>query len=109
MVDAEIAGDACADGELALDVAADWHGQIVRKQHVSDLAIPLGGARTAKQGAVLLAAAELLRRHEAAFPQSLAILPGARLVHLESPRRGGLDIQRKTVADHRLAQAGGLA
>src|SRR5258707_15478762 len=99
MVDAEIAGDACADGELALDVAAGRHGPIVWKQHVADLAIPLGGARAAKQGAVLLAAAELLRRHEAAFPQPLTVALGAGLVDFETPGGGGLDIQRKTLAD----------
>ena len=49
--------------------------------------------------ASLLADAELLRRHEAAFPQPVAILPGAGLVGLEAAGCRGFDIQGKTLAD----------
>src|SRR5216684_3034131 len=109
MIDADIAGDAGADGEFTLDVAAGWHGEILGKQRLADFAIPVGSARSTQQRAVLAPAAELLRRDKAAFPEPLAVVPGAGFVHLEAPRRGGFDIQRETLADQQLAQTGGLA
>src|ERR1700747_3599701 len=36
MIDADIAGDARANGKLALDAAIRRHGQLVRKQHRAD-------------------------------------------------------------------------
>ena len=109
MIDAEVPGDARADGVLALDVAARRHHEILGEQGLADFAVAIGAARGAEQGAVLLARAELARRDEAAFPQALAVVLGAGLVRLEAPGGGGFDIQGKAVADQQLAEARGLA
>src|SRR4030088_1104600 len=109
MIDAEIAGDTGADRKLALDGAARRHHEILGEQDATDLLVAVDPARPAKQRAIFLGDAELLRCHEAAFPQPLAIFPGAGLVRLEAACRRGFDIQRKTLADQQLTEARGLA
>ena len=109
MIDAEVPGDARADGVLALDVAARRHHEVVGEQGLADFAVAVGAACAAEQGAVLFPGAELVRRDEAAFPQSLAILLGAGLVGLEAAAGGGFDIEAESAADDHLAQARRLA
>ena len=109
MIDAEVPGDAGADGVLALDVAARRHHEILGEQGLADFAVAVGAARGAEQGTVLLAGAELAGCGEAAFPQALPIVLGAGLVHFEAPAGGGFDIQGKAVADQQLAETCGLA
>jgi hypothetical protein len=48
MIDADLAGDAGAQGEFGLDAAAGRHGGIVRKKHRADFAILVGPARAAQ-------------------------------------------------------------
>ena len=96
MIDAEVPGDARADGVLALDVAARRHHEILGEQ------APRGFRGRGRRGTTppsrapsFLPRAELVRRDEAAFPQPLAIVLGAGLVGLEAPGGGGFDIQGK--------------
>ena len=60
MIDAEVPGDARADGVLALDVAARRHHEVIGEQGLADFAIAVGAACAAEQGAILLPGAELL-------------------------------------------------
>src|SRR2546430_17011149 len=99
MVDAEVPGDARADGVFALDVAARRHHEILGEQGLADFAVAIGAARGAEQGAIPLARAELVRRGEAAFPKPLGVVFGAGLVRLEAPAGRSFDIQAKAVAD----------
>src|SRR6266702_8809526 len=70
MVDADIAGDARAHRELALDGAAWWGRQLVRKQHPANLLVAVGTAGGAQERAILLAGAELLRCNKTALPDA---------------------------------------
>jgi len=108
MVNAEIAGDAGACGELAFDIASGGHGGFVGKQGGADFPLAIRSASTAHERAVLSPAAEFLRGYEAAFPKSLPVIAGASFVVLEPPL-GGFKAQRETLADKRLIQAHGLA
>src|SRR5260221_13049448 len=109
MVDAEIAGDAGADGILALDAAAGRLDQFRGEQGVANFTVAVGAACAAEQGAILAAHAKFVRRDEAAFPQALLVVPGAGLVLLETSRCRGFDIQGKTLADQQLTDRGRLA
>jgi hypothetical protein len=44
MIDAEIAGDAGADREFALDAATGRHHEIIGEDHLADLAVAVGAA-----------------------------------------------------------------
>ena len=79
VIDADIAGDAGAHGELALDAAARRHRGILGEQHRADFAILVGPAGVAQQRAVLAAQPEFLGGNKAAFPESAPIVLSRRL------------------------------
>lgn len=109
LVDADIAGDARAHGKLGLDAAPGRHGGMIGEQHAANLAILVGSARSAQQGAVLSSMAEFPRSDKATLPKSEAIVFRSRFVILESPLRGGFRVQRVTLANQELVQTDGLA
>src|SRR5207247_1813716 len=106
VIDAHIAGDAGTHGKFALDAATRRHGGFIGEEHRADLAIFVGPARFAQQSAVLPPPAKFLRRHKAAFPKPPTIAFRGGLVFLESASRIGLEIQRKTLTNKKLVQAG---
>src|SRR4029079_11297550 len=108
MIDAEVPGDASADGVFALDVATGRHHEIFGEQGLADFPVTIGAARTAEQLAVFLACAELARADEAAFPKSQAFLHGAALV--DTALAGCAIIEDgESLADQGLAQTGRVA
>src|SRR5229473_2979707 len=108
VIDAHIPGHAGAHGKLALDGAARRHGGIVGEQHPAYLAILVGSARSAQQGAVLSPVAEFLRRGKAAFPEPAATVLRTRFVLLEAAFFGGFQIRCKALADQELVQTDGF-
>src|SRR5262245_768057 len=109
MIDAEVPGDACTHRILALNAAARRHHEIIGEQGLADFAVAVGATCRAEQGGVLLPGTELARRDEAAFPEPLAIVPGAGFVRLEAPAGRCFDIQGKAVANQHLAETCGVA
>src|SRR5882724_9484487 len=83
VINADIAGNACAQGKLAFDAASRRHCGRVGEKRPTDFGILVGPACPTKQGAVLSPAAEFQRRHKAALPKSPAMVPCIRLVRLE--------------------------
>src|SRR5258708_32706866 len=68
VIDTDIPGEAGAHGEFALDAATRGHRRLIRKQHRAYLAILVRPAPGAQQGAVLSAAANILRRDKTVLP-----------------------------------------
>src|SRR5260370_14179631 len=91
VIDADISGEAGAGGKLTLDAAIRRHRRLVRKQYRPNLAILVGPARRAQQGAVLSPAPEFLRGDKAAFPKPPpgVLFPGLLPLESSSPRRVG--------------------
>ena len=105
MIDADIAGDAGAHREFALDAAIGRHREIFRKQRLADLPVAVGPAGGAVQAAVLLAGAKFLACDKAASPQTKAGVPGAGFILEETALGGGFEIQRKAGLNQLLVQA----
>src|SRR5579863_9575673 len=108
VIDADIAGDARAQGVLALDAAARRHRGLVGEDHLAYFAILVGATCTAKESTVLLSTAKLLWRDKAALPKPAAVVSCVGLVVLESASRGGFETDRKPLPDEKLVQTGGF-
>ena len=108
MIDAEVPGDASANGVFAFDVAARRHHEVFGEQGLADFPVAIGATRTAEQLAVLLAGAELARPDEAAFPKAQPFLHGAALVDPALAGRAVIE-DGEPLADQELAQAGRVA
>ncbi len=108
MIDADIAGDAGAKRILALDAATRRHGGALRKKHCTYLAVLVGAAGAAQQGAVLFARAEILRGDKAAFPKAAAIVFGVGLVVAKPALAGDGGIDGQPTANQKLVQARGV-
>src|SRR6516165_4866308 len=105
MVDADIAGHPRPHCKLALDDAMRGHREILRKERFPYLAVAIGSTCAASKRAVLLAAAEVVWRHETAFPEAQASIPRFGLVVEQAALGGGLEIHRITLLDQLLVQA----
>ena len=105
MIDADIAGEAGAHRQFALDATARRHYRIVGKQHCAYFAILVAPAGITQQGAVLFPPAEFPGRHEAASPEPAALVPGAGFVVLETSSRVGFEVQGQPLTNHQCVQA----